>query len=136
MNARELETRNLTYLTDVLETLPGISVSPFTDNVDNFVPGVYNGYLSIRGTVSGSLASTSSVKYYIDGVEVYDSRSLTFLDPNQIDKIEVSKGPMSSTLYGAGSSSGVIQIFTKKRKGKIIIKEKERTNRQFKNEQN
>ena len=121
LNAKEIETRNLTYLTDVLATVPGVSISPLTDGVDNFVQGAYNGYFSLRGSVSGSLASTTSVKYYVDGVEVYDSKSLAYIDPNQIEKIEVSKGPMSSTLYGAGSSSGVIQIFTKKGKGDTHI---------------
>ncbi|HEY2027171.1 MAG TPA: TonB-dependent receptor, partial [Gemmatimonadaceae bacterium] len=38
-------------------------------------------------------------------------------DPNDIESIEVIKGPAAATLYGADAASGVIQIITKK--GKI-----------------
>ena len=42
-------------------------------------------------------------------------------DPNQIEKIEVTRGPMSSTLYGAGSTGGIVQVFTKKGTGKLKV---------------
>lgn len=117
ISAKEMETKNLTYITDVLEMLPGISVSSTTDGVSNYGKKTsISGYVNLRGSVNGSSVSPS-IKYYIDGVEIYDAKELDFLDPNQIEKIEISKGPMSSTLYGAGSSAGIIQIFTKKGSG-------------------
>jgi outer membrane receptor protein involved in Fe transport len=116
LSAREIENRNLTYLPEILSTLPGVSTSAITDGITNYSPSSgANYYVYLRGTATGS--TDISLKYFLDGAEVYDYMTLTFLDPNQIEKIEVSKGPMSSTLYGAGSSSGVIQIFTKKGKG-------------------
>ena len=72
--------------------------------------------------IRGSQAFTSynnTVKTYIDGVEVanYGYSPLASLDFNDIEKIEILRGPMASTLYGSGSSGGVIQIFTKKGRG-------------------
>ncbi|HEX8318706.1 SusC/RagA family TonB-linked outer membrane protein [Longimicrobium sp.] len=39
---------------------------------------------------------------------------LSFLNPEDIESIEVIKGPAASTLYGAEAASGVIQIITKR----------------------
>ena len=40
--------------------------------------------------------------------------ALNFLNPNDIESIEVIKGPAAATLYGAEAANGVIQIITKK----------------------
>ncbi|HEX3160060.1 MAG TPA: TonB-dependent receptor plug domain-containing protein, partial [Gemmatimonadaceae bacterium] len=40
--------------------------------------------------------------------------ALNWLNPNDIESIEVLKGPAAATLYGAEASNGVIQIITKK----------------------
>jgi hypothetical protein len=39
---------------------------------------------------------------------------LSDLSPDEIDRVEVLKGPAASTLYGSEASGGVIQIFTKR----------------------
>jgi TonB-dependent SusC/RagA subfamily outer membrane receptor len=39
---------------------------------------------------------------------------LNDLNPDDIDRIEVVKGPAATTLYGAEAAAGVIQIFTKR----------------------
>ena len=70
----------------------------------------------------GSQAFTTynnTVKTYIDGVEVadYGYSPLASIDYNDIEKIEILRGPMASTLYGSGASGGIIQIFTKKGSG-------------------
>ena len=94
--------------------------------------------LRIRGTDSFSLSQRPVI--YIDGVRV-DSRQqewgsgaagtwfgttccafsggagedrLSDLSPDEIDRVEVLKGPAASTLYGSEASGGVIQIFTKR----------------------
>lgn len=91
--------------------------------------------LRIRGTDSFQLGQRPVV--YIDGVRV-DSRGgewgsdagasttccafsggagedrLSDLNPDEIDRVEVIKGPAAATLYGSEASGGVIQIFTKR----------------------
>jgi TonB-dependent SusC/RagA subfamily outer membrane receptor len=90
--------------------------------------------LRIRGLGSFSLSQRPAV--YIDGVKV-DTKAvdwssnmpnqgccnfnggvgedrLSDLNPDDIEHIEVLKGPAAATLYGSDASNGVIQIFTKK----------------------
>ncbi len=83
--------------------------------------------INIRG--SGSLNAGNKPTFYIDGIKVQNdlggdysvlgqSRSpLDAINPDDIESIEVIKGPAAATLYGADAASGVIQIITKK--GKI-----------------
>lgn len=39
---------------------------------------------------------------------------LSDLNPDEIDRVEVLKGPAAATLYGSEASGGVIQVFTKR----------------------
>ena len=89
--------------------------------------------LRIRGTDSFSLGQRPVI--YIDGVRVDAVQQewgdggpatccafsggagedrLSDLSPDEIDRVEVLKGPAASTLYGSEASGGVIQIFTKR----------------------
>jgi len=80
--------------------------------------------ISLRGSQT-SMGGSTGMKVLIDGIEMSSMNTLiNSLDYNNIEKIEVLRGPMASTLYGSGASGGVIQIFTKKgRKGtKIRLK--------------
>jgi TonB-linked SusC/RagA family outer membrane protein len=80
--------------------------------------------IRIRGASSISLSNEPLV--FIDGVRA-DSRAqmVTFtggqansrifdINPEDIESIEVVKGPAAATLYGADASAGVIQIITKR----------------------
>jgi len=87
--------------------------------------------INIRGATSISLSNAPLV--FIDGVRAYSGQrndvgsyhnlegfggqavtALNDLNPEDIESIEVVKGPAASTLYGADASAGVIQIITKK----------------------
>lgn len=88
--------------------------------------------IRLRGNVSVALGNEPLV--YVDGVRVRsegypknrphvgdglsgpnDTASpLSDLNPADIERIEVIKGPAATTLYGAEAASGVIQIFTKR----------------------
>jgi len=90
--------------------------------------------LRIRGTSSFQLGQRPIV--YVDGVRIDRKQSqfwdnsmgtaccgidggaggdrLDDLNPEDIERIEVIKGPAAATLYGSEASNGVIQIFTKK----------------------
>lgn len=89
------------------------------------------GVMHIRGI--GSLSLPNEPLLYVDGIRVDNNpaagggkgRGAAFyenspasrindLDPEQIESIEVIKGPAAATLYGTEASRGVIQIITKK----------------------
>lgn len=65
-------------------------------------------------------SESDHVLVLIDGVRVASLTTGTFnwasLSPDQIERIEVVRGP-NSTLYGSEAIGGVIQIFTRKGKG-------------------
>jgi len=78
----------------------------------------------LRG--AGSLYAGNNPTIYVDGVRVngrgqgnytvfgQNTSSLDAINPNDIESIEVIKGPAAATLYGAEAAAGVIQIITKK----------------------
>ena len=79
--------------------------------------------IRIRG--AGSLSGGYQPVFYIDGVRIESGTveaastyqggtALDFINPDDIESIEVIKGPAASTLYGADAANGVIQIITKK----------------------
>ena len=79
--------------------------------------------IRIRGASSINLSNQPLI--FIDGVRVNEGfigsgqsgqafDRLNDLNPEEIESIEVVKGPAAATLYGADASAGVIQIITKK----------------------
>jgi len=87
--------------------------------------------ITIRGPASISLSDAPIV--FIDGVRMESDQrrdigqqgglealggqavtALNDISPDDIESIEVVKGPAAATLYGADASAGVIQIITKK----------------------
>ena len=80
--------------------------------------------IRIRGT--GSVEGGNAPIFYIDGVRMrgggmggygVGGQGASYLDglnPDDIESIEVIKGPAAATLYGAEAAAGVIQIITKK----------------------
>ncbi|MEO7366506.1 MAG: TonB-dependent receptor [Gemmatimonadaceae bacterium] len=88
-------------------------------------PGV-GGTIQLRGV--NSVSQGNSPLVYIDGVRVFNGHTPTnvggrqFISPlndipaEDIDHIEIVKGPAATTLYGTEASGGVLQIFTKQGK--------------------
>jgi len=81
--------------------------------------------LRIRGVSSVTMQNQPLI--YVDGVRVdnegargpniRDGRQVSMLDdfsPEEIESIEIIKGPAAATLYGTEASAGVIQIITKR----------------------
>ena len=101
--------------------VPGLSMSE-----GGGVVGVSSPFVRIRGSSSVGLRNDPLV--YIDGVRVdvqrvpYGSSTtlppgfsrMNDINPDDIESIEVIKGPAAATLYGTEASNGVIQIITKK----------------------
>jgi len=80
---------------------------------------------TIRLRGNGSVSQGNDPIIYIDGVRVQNrvigndievnqtANVLDDINPANIKRIEVIKGPAATTLYGSEASNGVIQIFTK-----------------------
>jgi len=75
-------------------------------------PVDYNSVIAVRG--ASTLSATPGIKTFVDGVEVADPQFIALINPSDVDRIEILRGPQASTLYGAGALNGVMQIFTKK----------------------
>lgn len=78
--------------------------------------------ITVRG--SGSISLSNRPIVYVDGARVrsdpveggvrgQDYSRLTTINPDEIESIEVVKGPAATTLYGTEAAGGVIRIETK-----------------------
>ncbi len=108
----------------LLNAVPGVRVQPAGGDVGS------GGNTRIRGANSMTLASEPLI--YIDGVRVnnafadagafagvgvdsrYPPSRINDMNPDEIESIEIIKGPAAATLYGTEASNGVINIITKK----------------------
>jgi len=114
-----VETKPVTNITDLLNArAPGVEV----------LAGTMTGTgqrIRIRGVNSLSLSNDPIV--IIDGIRMESATGsssigiggsnpsrLSDIDPNQIESVEVVKGPSASTLYGTDAANGVIVITTKR----------------------
>jgi TonB-linked SusC/RagA family outer membrane protein len=120
--------QSLFNVTEVLQSkTPGVTILPGSG-----APGTA-GEIRIRGASSISgyrpVVFIDGVRYSIDDLGSFAATgggtlglaqstqvtsALNFLNPNDIESIEVIKGPAAATLYGAEAANGVIQIITKK----------------------
>jgi TonB-linked SusC/RagA family outer membrane protein len=99
--------------------LPGVSVNAASGSVGT------SRSIRIRGASSINLSNQPLI--FIDGIRISEGQNslnvggqvsdrLNDINPDDIESIEVVKGPAAATLYGADASAGVIQIITKKGK--------------------
>jgi TonB-linked SusC/RagA family outer membrane protein len=119
---KKVETQPVTNIGDLMVAkAPGVIV----------LPGVMTGaapQIRVRGL--GSLATAGSgisnnPIYVIDGVRMANNNVslntggtqaslLNDIDPNEIEDIEIVKGPSAATLYGTDAANGVVVITTRK----------------------
>jgi TonB-linked SusC/RagA family outer membrane protein len=105
--------------TDALRArVPGVSVTSASGS-----SGTSN-QIRVRGAASISLSNEPLL--YIDGIRVASQGApqwftggqayerLNDLPPEDIESMEIVKGPAAATLYGADATAGVIQIITKR----------------------
>lgn len=119
---------SMNNVTDVLQgKTPGLTLVPGSG-----APGTAAD-IRIRGI--SSLSASNRPIFYVDGVRYSDApagnynpsgtgysggafsqgaSALDAINPEDIERIEVIKGPAAATLYGADAAGGVIQIITKK----------------------
>lgn len=107
IDAAEIQRGGQSTLVELLQRQPGIEIT------NNGGVGKASG-IFMRGTNSGH------VVVLIDGIRVQSATlgttTLENIPLNQIDRIEIIRGPASS-LYGQDAIGGVIQLFTKKGEG-------------------
>jgi TonB-linked SusC/RagA family outer membrane protein len=100
---------------------PGVVITPGTGQVGS------GSQIRIRGSSSVSLNNTPLL--YVDGVRVNNAQNsgpnvqafasqvisrLNDFNPDDIESIEIIKGPAAATLYGTEAANGVIHIITKR----------------------
>jgi TonB-dependent starch-binding outer membrane protein SusC len=120
INAAELtETAPVSSMSQILQSrMPGVSVQQ--------AGGTVGGTQVIRIRGQSSLSLSNEPLVFIDGVRM-DQRTqnvfevggqrqsrLNDIRPEDIEDIQVVKGPAAATLYGADASAGVINIITKR----------------------
>jgi len=112
----------LAAITDVGDVLQGRAAGLQIIDTDGQVGAASE--IRIRG--NSSLTQSNRPLIYIDGVRMENGAlqpndepgampgPLDGINPQDIDRIEIVKGPAATTLYGTEAAGGVIQIFTKR----------------------
>lgn len=115
--ANNVETKPVTSLQDLMVAkASGVSVLP--GNMTGSAP-----VIRIRGT--NSLSLNNDPIYVLDGVRLSagtlgmntggtQASFLNTLNPEEIEDIEIVKGPSAATLYGTDAANGVVVITTKR----------------------
>ncbi len=103
----EIEQRQVQSVQDLLRGEAGIDIAN-------------NGGLGKASSIYLRGANSSQTLILVDGVRLGSATlgltSIEFIPVDQIERIEIVRGPRSS-LYGSDAMSGVIQIFTRKNDG-------------------
>lgn len=109
INQEQLDERMGTTVGDVLDEAPGVNVS----GSERLLGETFN----IRGVgAPESAGDEGRILMNVDGAsKYYESYRMGgfFSDPELYKRIEILRGPASSTLYGAGALGGVINFATK-----------------------
>jgi len=108
LDQEDIDQMQATTIGDLLEAMPGV-------NVQGGVGQLGQGF-NIRGLGTAIGDSDNRILLTVDGVtkfyEQYRMGAL-FSEPELYKRVEVLRGPASSTLYGAGALAGVINFTTK-----------------------
>ena len=130
-NARRREIGN--SISQINESSIDESVATFGDVLQGQAAGVSvlanSGQVGAGRTIrlrgNSSVTQGNSPIIYIDGIRVQNqtvgndievnqtANVLDDINPADIERVEIIKGPAATTLYGSEASNGVIQIFTK-----------------------
>lgn len=108
LDQEDIDQTQASTIGDLLEGLPGV-------NVQGGVGQLGQGF-NIRGMGTAIGDSDNRILLTVDGVtkfyEQYRMGAL-FTEPELYKRVEVLRGPASSTLYGAGALAGVVNFTTK-----------------------
>jgi outer membrane cobalamin receptor len=116
VEGEDIQSSGVTSTAEILENIPSVNILDY-------------GADGARKTIYTRGLSESQVLVLVDGIPMHTPRDgiadLNKIDPANIEKIEVLRGPASS-IYGAGAMGGVINIITKdgRNSSKTSIKSK------------
>ncbi|WAC47991.1 TonB-dependent receptor [Asticcacaulis sp. SL142] len=108
LDQEDIDNAQASTIGDLLEGIPGVSAV-------GGVSGLGQGF-NIRGMGTGVADSDSRILINVDGVSKFFEQYRMggfFSEPELYKRVEVLRGPSSSTLYGAGALAGVINFQTK-----------------------
>ena len=104
VSGTQLKALQVTSDEDLANLTPGLTFVRPTNNAAPFIRGV--------GFFSGTPGNEPGVAFYVDGVYFPSTISTLHSFSEDIDHVEVLKGPQG-TLYGRNAAGGVIQVITK-----------------------
>lgn len=111
IKGEDIKNKNVEFIPDILRNIPELNL-------------VQSGGAGKLATVILRGGSANHTMVMIDGVKVKSTTTGSFdfsgINIDDIERIEIVKGPQS-TLYGSEAMAGVINIITKKGKGKPKI---------------
>jgi hemoglobin/transferrin/lactoferrin receptor protein len=108
LDQEDIDQTQASTIGDLLEAMPGV-------NVQGGVSQLGQGF-NIRGMGTAIGDSDNRILMTVDGVtKFYEQYRMGafFSEPELYKRVEVLRGPASSTLYGAGALAGVINFTTK-----------------------
>ena len=114
--AEKVEQRQISNVSDLLQAkAPGVIVLPGS---------TLGGAPSVRVRGISSISLSNAPIWYVDGVRYNTATTnsgtdtqfslLNTLNPDEIEDIEIVKGPSAATLYGTAAANGVVVVTTKK----------------------
>ncbi len=107
MSTRELETKRVNSVMDLMNQAPSITIAPFAGT--RVAPNLF-----IRGMGNLNAQSTNDMatSVYVDGVPVGRGIGMA-LDVADLERVEILRGPQG-TLYGRNTTAGAINFITRK----------------------
>lgn len=108
LDQEDIDQSQATTIGDLLEGIPGVSIQ---GGVSQLGQGI-----NIRGMGTAIGDSDTRILMNVDGVtKFYEQYRMGafFSEPELYKRVEVLRGPASSTLYGAGALAGVVNFTTK-----------------------
>ncbi|WP_260291768.1 TonB-dependent receptor [Sedimenticola hydrogenitrophicus] len=106
IDTRRIDAEQMQNIKDAIQGTPGVLIESKN--------GGYDARLIIRGAGQKANYGVREIMVLRDGVPMTDPDSFSrfdFIDTQDIERIEITKGPGS--LYGSGSAGGTIQIISK-----------------------
>ena len=122
--------RNITGSVAVVDTkdMMKVASSNFAEQLQGKVAGVQISttgdpgsaqFVRIRGI--GSINNNEPL-YVIDGVPIQNEANMNFLNPGDIESMQVLKDAAAASVYGSRAANGVVVITTKKGRGKMNLR--------------